>query len=127
QISEAEPHERVRYCVATAEQPPLENNSVDLVTVAQALHWFDVERFHEQVRRVLRPKGLIAEWGYQLATITPEIDDRVRWFAGGTVGPYWPPERALIDAAYADIPFPFDVLVTPGFEMRVSWSLELFL
>ena len=127
QIAEAEPHERVEYAVAPAERSPLADAAADLVTVAQALHWFDIERFHAEARRVLKPRGIIAEWGYQLAEITPEIDERVRWFAGVTVGPYWPPERALIDAAYADIPFPFEVVAAPPFAMHASWSLEHFL
>ncbi|HXC51604.1 MAG TPA: class I SAM-dependent methyltransferase [Candidatus Limnocylindrales bacterium] len=126
QIHEAEPYDRVEYRVAPAEKPPLDDASADLVTVAQALHWFDVERFHAEARRVLKPSGVIAEWGYQLAEISAEIDERVRWFAGVTVGPYWPPERALIDAAYADIPFPFETVAAPPFAMKASWDLAHF-
>ena len=127
QIGEAEACERVVYRVAPAEQAPFEDASVDLVSVAQALHWFDIDRFHAEARRVLKPGGLIAEWGYGLAFVAPDIDAPVLQFSAITVGPYWPPERALVEAAYADIPFPFQRLDTPAFAMRARWDLERFI
>jgi ubiquinone/menaquinone biosynthesis C-methylase UbiE len=126
QIAEAEPASGVEYLVAPAEQSPLTDASADLVTVAQALHWFDVERFHAEVRRVLRPGGLLAEWGYGLAIIAPPIDALVLEFSAVTVGPYWPPERALVESAYSTVPFPFARLETPEFSMTASWSLDRF-
>jgi len=127
QIAEAETCDRVEYRVAPAEQAPFDDASVDLVTVAQALHWFDIERFHAEVRRVLKPGGVVAEWGYGLAYITPDLDVPVLTFAGITVGPFWPPERALIDSAYAQVPFPFEQLDAPPFAMVAHWNLERFL
>lgn len=126
QIAEAEPRDGVEYVVAPAEQSPLADASVDLVTVAQALHWFDVDRFHAEARRVLRPGGVIAEWGYGLAFINPDIDMPVLEFSAVTVGPYWPPERALVEAAYADLPFPFEKIETPALAMQASWELDRF-
>ncbi|MFN2425876.1 MAG: class I SAM-dependent methyltransferase [Candidatus Binatia bacterium] len=127
QIREAEVCRGVEYRVAPAEDAPFEDASVDLVTVAQALHWFDIERFHAEVQRVLKPGGVVAEWGYGLAFINPQIDVPVMNFAGVTVGPYWPPERALIDSAYADVPFPFEKLDAPAFAMQACWELDRFI
>lgn len=41
----------------TAEQLPLRTGSVDVVTVAQAFHWFDVDEASRELRRVLGPGG----------------------------------------------------------------------
>ena len=127
QIREAEPCEGIEYRVAPAEDSALGDASVDLVTVAQALHWFDVERFHAEAQRVLKPGGVIAEWGYGLALISPEIDIPVLEFSAITVGPYWPPERALVEAAYVDLPFPFERLDAPAFAMQARWDLDRFI
>jgi ubiquinone/menaquinone biosynthesis C-methylase UbiE len=126
QIAEADACDRVEFLVAPAEQSPLTDASADLVTVAQALHWFDVARFHDEVRRVLKPAGVIAEWGYGLAYIAPPIDVVVLEFAAGTVGPYWPPERALVESAYSTVPFPFERVATPEFAMTARWDLARF-
>ncbi len=126
QIAEAEPHERVEYLVAPAEQSPLVDASADVVTVAQALHWFDVDRFHAEARRVLRPRGVLAEWGYGLARIDPAIDAAMLEFSSVTVGPYWPPERALVEAAYADLAFPFETVEAPAFAMTAAWDVDRF-
>lgn len=127
QVAEAEPFDRVEYRVAPAEASGLADESVDLVTVAQALHWFDVPRFHAEARRVLRPRGVIAEWGYGLARIAGGIDEAVRHFSEVTVGPYWPPERALVEEGYASLPFPFERIEAPAFAMHARWELGRFL
>lgn len=124
QVAAAEPHARITYEVAPAEASPLDGGSVDLVTVAQALHWFDLARFHAEVRRVLRPGGLLAEWGYGLADIDPRIDVAMRRFADRTVGRFWPPERALIESGYEGVPFPFERITTPAFLMTAHWDLD---
>ncbi len=127
QIENAFSHERIRYRVMSAESPGIEPHSVDLVTVAQALHWFDRPAFYAQVRQVLKPRGAIAEWCYGLCTITPEIDASVRDFYAGETGPYWPPERALIDGAYRSIEFPFEEILPPAFHLEQRWTLTRFL
>jgi SAM-dependent methyltransferase len=126
QVKNAEAHARVTYRVAPAEQTDIESQSVDLITVAQALHWFDFDRFYAEAVRVARPQGLIAVWAYGLGEITPEVDTVVRHYYGDIVGPYWPPERRYIDEAYATIPFPFEPLATPDFAMTQQWALEDF-
>jgi SAM-dependent methyltransferase len=124
QIDQARLHEKVRYLVAPAEGVPLENASVDLATVAQALHWLDLPGFYAEVRRVVRPGGILAVWCYQLHTITPKIDAVVTRLYADILGSYWPPERRLVEEGYKTLPFPFDELTPPGFQMTHSWDLE---
>lgn len=123
QIAHAEVHPRVEYAVAAAEHCPLDSDTVDLVTVAQALHWFDRDRFYQQVLRVGRQGSVVAAWSYGLATISPKID-AVVWHLYETVlGAYWPPERKLIEAGYATIDFPFEPIAAPHFSMAAQWTL----
>jgi SAM-dependent methyltransferase len=125
QIAEAAPHPRITYRTAPADESGLAAASADLVTVAQALHWFDFERFYAEVRRVLKPGGLLAVWCYGTFRVVdePAIDAAVQHFYGATVGPYWPPERRHIESGYRDIPFPFAPVAPPPFVMRADWSL----
>ncbi len=127
QIEKVFPHERISYRVAAAESPGLEPHSVDLVTVAQAVHWFDRPAFYKQVNQVLKPGGAIAVWCYGLCSITPEVDAPVQAFYTGGIGPYWPPERALIDECYRTIEFPFKEIAVPAFSMIQHWNLPQFL
>ena len=126
QIGSAFPHAHVHYRVVPAESPGLEPHSVDLVTVAQAVHWFDRPKFYAQVRKTLKPDGAIAVWCYGLCSITPDIDTVVQDFYAGETGPYWPPERTLIDEAYRTIEFPFDEIAAPTFSMTQDWDLSQF-
>jgi SAM-dependent methyltransferase len=124
QIAHATPHPRVEYRVAPAEASGLEAASVDLVTVAQALHWFDVDAFYAEVRRVLAPGGALAVSVYgDVELDDPELDYTVRDFNHGTVGRYWPPERALVDTSYTTLPFPFARVATPTFTLEQRWTL----
>ncbi|MGD8320135.1 MAG: class I SAM-dependent methyltransferase [Gemmatimonadota bacterium] len=125
QLAHARPHARVSYVRATAEQAPLPPASVDMVTVAQAVHWFDMEAFYREVRRVARPGGHLAVWTYSLVEAGPEVDGVVRWFYDDVVGPYWPPERQHVHEHYEKLPFPFDeVDGVPHFDMRPRWTRE---
>ncbi|HYO92852.1 MAG TPA: class I SAM-dependent methyltransferase [Pyrinomonadaceae bacterium] len=124
QIENAQQHERITYRVATAEQTDIEAASVDLVTVAQALHWFDLEAFYTEVRRVLKASGVLAVWAYNLLEIEPEIDAKINAFYAETVGPYWPPERRLIEGGYRSIAFPFRELHPPPMQMEERWNLH---
>jgi SAM-dependent methyltransferase len=107
QIASAVPHERVSYRVALEHASELPASSVDLVTVAQAVHWFDRDAFFREARRVLVPGGVIAVWCYSLLQIDERVDRLVRRFYEETVGPYWSPERRLVDEGYRTIDFPF--------------------
>lgn len=107
-----------------AEAVPLADHCVDLVTVAQALHWFDLDRFYPEVRRVLKPGGVIAVWTYQLLSISPEMDPLLRRLHTQTLGADWPPERALVEQGYANLPFPFEELSLVAPAMRADWDLK---
>jgi SAM-dependent methyltransferase len=115
--------ERIGYVVAAAERPPLADRSVDLVTVALALHWFDLDRFYAEVRRVLRPAGVIACWMYHLQAVSPEIDAIVRRLYGEILGPFWLPQNRHVENAYADLPFHFDRIEVPAFKLEQRWDL----
>lgn len=127
QIRHAEPHPGIEYRVAPAEAGGLADHSVDLVTVAQAAHWFDLPRFYAEVARVLKPGGVLALWGYGRMVLPGEMDAPFRRFYAETVGPYWPPERALIDDAYRSLDFPFAEIAAPAFAIEVEWTLPRLL
>ncbi len=125
QLAQATPHERVSYQTAPAEASGLDDASVSLVTVAQALHWFNVEAFHREVRRVVRTNGIVAEWTYALldspshpevAAVVNALDARVRT--------YWPAERAHVDAHYETLPFPFERVSVPPMAMTAEWTRD---
>jgi SAM-dependent methyltransferase len=123
QITNAEPHERVEYRVAPAEDSGIESETLDLIVVAQALHWFDLERFYAEARRVLKVNGVLAASAYNLLHIEPTVDEVVNRYYYEVVGPFWPPERKLIEQ-FANLPFPFHKIDPPKFEMTAQWSLE---
>ncbi len=124
QLAEAVPDPRIAYRVAPAEKSGLEAGSVDLLTVAQALHWFDLPAFYAEARRVVRPGGAVAIWGYVAATLDdPDLTAALHHFHYDVAGPYWPHERAIIESGYQLVPFPFREVSPPGFEMIVEWTL----
>ncbi|MEP6732278.1 MAG: class I SAM-dependent methyltransferase [bacterium] len=126
QLLNAVRHDRIRYAVMTAEAAALASQSVDLITVAQALHWFELPRFYQEARRILAPGGSLAVWTYNLISVTPEIDALIRAFYRVTLGGYWPKERALVEVGYSGLNFPFDEQKTPTFEMERNWTLQQF-
>jgi SAM-dependent methyltransferase len=124
QIRQAERHPRVKFVVAPAERCPLPDRSVNMVTVAQALHWFDLEKFYTEVRRVCRPGGYLAVWTYDLFSVNSTIDPILERLQTEFVGSYWPPERSFVNAAYRTIPFPFDEVLVPKFDMVADWDFS---
>jgi ubiquinone/menaquinone biosynthesis C-methylase UbiE len=128
QIAAATPNSKVAFRVAPAEQSGLPDNSVELITVAQALHWFDFDRFYAEARRVLKPNGVLAAWAYGMNTVEDAaINGIVQDFYANVVGPYWPPERMFVEAGYRTIPFPFNEIVAPAFRMEAQWTMEQLL
>jgi SAM-dependent methyltransferase len=125
QISQATPHPRIEYRVVAAESSGLHEHSADIITVAQALHWFDRDRFFAEVRRVLKPGGLLAVWTYGALRIDDaDINALLTRFQDEIVGPCWPPERALVDSGYRSIELPFPALTAlPAFAMSAAWTL----
>jgi SAM-dependent methyltransferase len=124
QIANAQPHQRVEYRVAPAKNSSIDSGTLDLIMVAQALHWFDLDCFYGEARRVLKPNGILAASAYKFLHITPEIDQLVnRRYYSGVVGPFWPLERVLVEK-FEQLPFPFSEIQTPSFEMIAQWNLE---
>lgn len=123
QIANAVSHPRIDYRRAPAEDSGLPDASVDLVAVAQAAHWFDLEAFYREVRRVLRPGGAVALIAYGVSVIAPEIDRVTNRFHYDAVGKFWPPERDLVEARYRTLPFPFAEIEPPEFALRERWPL----
>ena len=123
QLANAERADGITYVAMAAEQTALADGTADLVTVAQALHWFRHEEFFREAVRALRPGGLLAAWSYALVTVSPDMDAVIATFYRKTVGPYWPAERALVDRGYAGLELPFPPIATPDFHMEVQWDL----
>jgi SAM-dependent methyltransferase len=123
QIANAQPHEHVEYRVAPAENSGIQSGTIDLIMVAQALHWFDLDRFYAEARRVLKPDGNLAASAYNLLHIEPTIDEIVNRYYYEVVGPFWPPERKLVEN-FDHLPFPFPEFDPPKIEMTTQWDLE---
>jgi SAM-dependent methyltransferase len=123
QIANAEQHERIDYRVAPAENSGIDSAVIDLIMVAQALHWFELDRFYAEAQRVLKPKGVLAASAYNLLTIEPAIDEVVNRYYYEVVRSFWPPERKLVER-FADLPFPFHEIDPPKFEMTAHWNLD---
>lgn len=127
QIASATPRANIEFRVAPAEQSGLPNASLDLITVAQALHWFDMNFFAE-AERVLKPDGVLAVWAYGINTVEGDAVNRlVQDFYANKVGPYWPPERKLVEEEYRTIRFPFKEITPPAFRMEARWTLAQLL
>src|SRR6266511_1261221 len=123
QIANAQPHKIVEYRVAPAENSGIGSGTIDLILVAQASHWFDLDRFYSEARRVLKADGILAASAYNLLHIEPAVDDIVNRYYYDVVGPFWPPERKFVEQ-FADLPFPFQEIVPPKFEMTAQWNLD---
>jgi len=124
QIALAVHRERIEYRVEPAENTTLPDRSVDLVTVAVAVHWFDLERFYREVRRVLKAGGVIAVWSYHLPSVDTAIDPLMRRYYRDIVWPYWPPGFHYVDERYETLPFPFAEIALPPITMTTPWTLE---
>lgn len=123
QILQARPVKNIEYRQAAAEEHFLEACSVDLVVVAQALHWFDIAAFFENVDRVLKPGAVIAVWSYGLTTVSEEVDRVVQKLYGEILDDYWPAERRIVEQQYANIEFPYALIEGETFEMSRRWNL----
>ena len=123
QIESAQPHPSISYRIAPAEASGIDPDSVDLILVAQALHWFDMNRFFTEAKRVSKESGILAVSTYTHVGINPEIDAILSKFYHETTGPYWPPERELVETNFESIRFPFPELSPHQFKMRQQWNL----
>lgn len=126
QIAQARAADNVRFAVEPAERCSLDDAQADAACVAQALHWFDQPAFFAECARVLRPGGVLVAWGYQDLEVPRELAD-ANAALQDDIRAYWPPQRASIDAAYADVSWPFPRVASPRFEMTADWPLARLL
>jgi len=124
QIARAAPHAKVEYRCAAAGVSGLPDSVVDLATAAQAAHWFDLPAYYAEVRRVARRGGIVALISYGVVTAGSDLDAVIQPFYRGALAAYWPPERRHVDDGYRSLPFPFEELDAPAFEIRLDWRLE---
>jgi SAM-dependent methyltransferase len=122
QLEHAPKADNIFYSIS-AEELDQPDSSIDMVTVAQAIHWFDIEKFFKCVARVGTPDAVLTVWGYGLLQVNPVVDSHINHFYKNVVGPYWDPERKLIDEHYQTISFPFQEIKTPPFSFSFWWSL----
>jgi len=122
QIDKAEPRKNIEYSVQSAEHTGFPDHSFDLITVAQAIHWFDFDAFYREARRTAKEQAILAVIGYNLVHITPAIDEVVSHFYKNIVGPYWDKERKYVDEGYQTIPFPFQEIKAPAFKNKFEWT-----
>jgi len=127
QINHAIQKPSIKYLVEKAEHTSFHNSFFDLITVAQAIHWFEFDKFYNEVNRTLKPGGIFAVIGYPLCTIDPKVDAALKFFYENTLNGYWDPERRYLDENYTTIPFPFNELKTPAFSMQYKWSRDDFM
>ncbi|MBC8258422.1 MAG: class I SAM-dependent methyltransferase [SAR324 cluster bacterium] len=124
QIINAVPQLNITYAIANEQAPVLKSRSVDLITAAQALHWFDLDVFYSEAERVLKKYGVLACWSYKLFRINQDVDREIDCLYKDILGNYWDPERRLVDTAYRTLSFPFREFRAPCFEMKASWDFE---
>ena len=127
QIAQAQGADNIVFRVASAEHSELKQHSVDLLVVAQAVHWFDLEKFYAEARRVLKPNGIIALITYAHHRVNAEIDVPSLHYYHDVIGNYWPAERKWVETGYRDLPFPFTEIKAPEFKLDAHWSLPHFL
>lgn len=125
QIEHAGKHPNVYYHVAQAEESGLAEDTVDLITVGQAMHWFNFDAFYKEAERVAQSGALLVIWGYGVHSITPEVDAVVHQLNDEYIGPYWPPERKYIDEHYDSIFFPYDALTVPPLQMQLYIPMQV--
>ncbi|HEX2525812.1 MAG TPA: class I SAM-dependent methyltransferase [Geminicoccus sp.] len=124
QIAHADAHPRVAYRLVPAERSGMQAGTVDLVTVAQAAHWFDLPAFYAEVRRVTYPGSILALISYGVLHVDePQVEPLLQHFYWDALGPYWPSERRHVEEGYRSLPFPFAVIEAPMLDIQVQWTL----
>ncbi len=122
QLSHAIQKPNIHYTVQAAEKTDFPDAFFDLVVVAQAIHWFDFERFYAEVRRTTAEGAYLFVIGYELLTVSPEIDELILFLYRDILGEFWDPERRYLEESYRTIPFPFEEIEVPVMEIKTSWD-----
>ncbi len=123
QLSQAKPHPQIRYSVQLAEETTFADNSFSLITVAQALHWFNFEQFWPEVQRLLKPGGIFAAWSYGFPELEPQLDVILQTQLLDLLKPYWAPQNQLAIDGYQTIVLPLQELEAPAFRLAPQWIL----
>lgn len=124
QLSQALQLPNILYKVESSDRADVPDDSFDLVTVAQAIHWFNFEAFYAEVKRTLKPDGVIAVVGYGLMLIDKKVDQVIHKLYEDILGKYWDSERRYIEEGYKTIPFPFEEVTAPHFQIKTTWSFS---
>ncbi len=123
QLNNATRSDNIIYSVQPAEKTVFADNTFDLITVSQALHWFRFDEFYNETKRVGKPGAILAAWAYSLLKINPAIDLLIRHYHFNTLKEYWDDERKYVDEEYKTIPFPFREIPTPLFQIEYDWTI----
>jgi SAM-dependent methyltransferase len=125
QIRHATKLPNITYCATPSEESGLSDQSMDMITAAQAVHWFDMARFVPEVRRILKPRGVLAVWGYSFhRSPVAALNAIMREFGEDILRDYWPSQNRILWDGYVDLPFPFEPIPHPHFSFSVEWNLE---
>jgi ubiquinone/menaquinone biosynthesis C-methylase UbiE len=124
QLEKAQQKNNIHYTIGLAEESHFADRHFDLITVAQAFHWFDQPKFFQEAKRVLKSTGVLAIWGYGLLSIDRQRDAEILHLYKNVVGPYWDSARRLVDEGYQKSSFPLTEIPSPPFFIRVSWTLN---
>jgi SAM-dependent methyltransferase len=127
QIAAAKPHPRVTYRTAPAEASGLEPATANLIVAAQAAHWFDIQAFYAEARRVAKPGALLALVAYGVLHVESDVDPLVQEFYWKTMGAYWPSERRHVEEGYRTLPFPVPEIPRPDLAIERRWTRDQFL
>jgi len=127
QLDNATRRSNIHYSRQPAEATDFPENSFDLITVAQAIHWFNFDAFYAEVLRTARPDAILAVTGYGFLSVTPEVNSIVQHFYDEITAPYWEPERKYVEERYRTIPFPFKEIEAPHLQVKYEWTLDQLL
>ncbi len=125
-IGFASPHPQICYRIAPSENSEIEPESVDLITVAQALHWFNLDEFWVEVRRVLKDGGVLAFWGYNWPIVHPAVDHLLEHYKL-ELALFWPKRSAILHEGYKSVCPPFDEIISPSFDVYAEWNRDDYL
>ena len=127
QIKNSLTNHKIEYRIENTENSSLAHQSADLISIANALHWFQFDSFYKEARRVLKPEGILAAWCYRIPSISEDIDKVVQQFNDEVMDEYWLPENRLVDKDYSTLPFPFKEIICPHFYSRKNFTLHEFI